>query len=101
LRLAALIVDGWIEEAAIFAAMQVGVALRTGIVLQDLLAGKHLDWLPAVEAGEGHVRHSRILPQCCARLRARHPDGRRAEADSVAMQIAGDAVREEAATQGT
>src|SRR3972149_1218445 len=62
LRLAALVVDRGIKEAAVLTAVQIGVALRAGGVLEDLGVVEHLDGLPAVEAGKTDVAHGRILP---------------------------------------
>ena len=67
LRLAALVVDRGIEEAAILAAVQVGVALRAGVVLQNLSAGEQLHGLPAIEAGKTDVAHGEILSQDAGR----------------------------------
>ena len=61
LCLAAFIVDGGIEQPAIFAAVKVTVARWTGFLLQHLLRREQRDRMPAIEAGECDIRHERIL----------------------------------------
>ena len=48
---------GRIEKTAILAAVQIGVAAGTLVVLQDFLRGEQGDSMTAVEAGKGDLVH--------------------------------------------
>ena len=63
LRFPALIVRRRIEKTAVAAAMQVCVALRTGVALQHLLRRNQLYRVPALKTGKSNVWHSSSLPR--------------------------------------